>query len=149
PDVAARRYGWTVGTQVPVRALGTQTTDTWVVVGTHRLTGPPSSWSRDRLGGMSHQAAFPVPGTMGGSDTDAWGPVIVAPEALLRTGLVETAHLIVTPRPGDAPRGALAAARDALDTGQVRLSAALGDAGVSGSLRSRLDRTVDGAWSEL
>lgn len=149
PDVAARRYGWTIGTQVPVRTLGGQATDTWVVVGTHRLTGAQSSWSRDRLGGASHDGSYPMPGSMGRLVTEAWGPFVVAPDALLGTGGVETAHLIATPDLSDPPRGALAAAYDALASSQVRLSAALAAVGVSGSVRTQLDRTIDGAWGEL
>ncbi|UZN04363.1 FtsX-like permease family protein [Cellulomonas sp. S1-8] len=149
PDVAAQRYGWTVGTEVPVRTLGGQATDTWVVVGTHALTGSTSSWSRDLLGGASHDGRYPVPGTMGRLVTDAWGPMVVAPEALLGAGITETAHLLVTPTLADAPRGALAATRDALEDGQVRLSAALDEADVSGYVRTELDDTIDGAWREL
>lgn len=149
PAVAAARYGWTLGTQVPVRTLGGQATDTWLVVGTHELTGSASSWSRDPLGGASHDGAYPVPGTMGKLVTDAWGPVVVAPDALLGRGVTETAHLLVTPDLGGAPRGALAATRDALESGQVRLSAALAEEDVSGSVRTQLGTSIDAAWREL
>lgn len=149
PDEAARRYGWSVGTQVPVRTLGGQATDTWTVVGTHTLTGPPSAWTRDRLGGAAHDAAFPVPGSMGKLVTDAWGPMVVAPDALLGPGVVETAHLVAVPDLADAPRGALAAAREALESGQVRLSDALERVDVSGSVRTELGSTIDAAWREL
>jgi len=149
PEVAAQRYGWAVGTEVPVRTLGAQATDTWAVVGTHELTGAASSWSRDPLGGAQHDGAYPVPGTMGKLVTDAWGPMVVAPEALLGAGVTETARLVATPELAGAPRGALAATREALDSGQVRLSAALESAGVSGSVRTQLGATIDAAWREL
>lgn len=149
PGVAAERYGWAVGTEVPVRTLGGQAEDTWLVVGTHEITGPPASWSRDPLGGAGHDAAYPVPGTLGKLVTDLWGPVVVAPEALLGPGVTERAHLLVLPDLTGAPRGALATARDSLTSGQVRLSAALTDVGVSGSIRTDLGTTIDAAWREL
>jgi len=149
PQVAAQRYGWSVGSQVPVRVTGAETTDTWLVVGTHRITGTATAWKRDRLGGTSHDEAFPVPGTMGKILTDLWGPMVVAPEALLGKGLVETAQVYVTPQVGDAPRGAVPATREAIDSAQVLLAKALGEADVSGAVRTTLDETIDAAWREL
>ena len=148
PDVAAQRYGWSLGTEVPVRALGDGTPDAWVVVGTHRLTGPASSWSRDLLDGAGHSDAFPVPGSSGMVVTDAWGPMVVAPDALLGPGVTDSARLLVTPDLAEAPRGALAATRDALESGQVRLSRALGEVDVSGFVQTRLDATIDAASRE-
>ncbi|MCC2334409.1 FtsX-like permease family protein [Cellulomonas wangsupingiae] len=148
PDVAAQRYGWPLGTEIPVRTLSGGTPDTWVVVGTHRLTGPASSWSRDVLDGAGHSDAFPVPGTSGTVVTDAWGPMVVAPEALLGPDVTESARLLVTPDLAGAPRGALAATRDALESGQVRLSRALGALDISGFVQTRLDATIDAASRE-
>lgn len=149
PDVAARAYGWTVGTTVPVRTLGGQAEDTWVVVGTHLLTGPTTVWTRDPLGSTGHDPAYPVPGTGGRLVTDLWGPVIVDSEALLGADVTEAAHLLVVPRLGDAPPGAVVAAREALTSGQVRLSAALGKVDASGFVRTTMDATIDAAWREL
>lgn len=149
PAVAADRYGWTVGTEVPVRTLGGQAEDVWLVVGTHEVTGPPSAWTRDPLGGAGHDGMYPMPGTMGRLVTDLWGPVVVAPEALLGAGVTERAHLFVHPDLTGAPRGALAAARGSMESTQVRLSDALAGVGVSGSVRTDLGTTIDAAWREL
>ncbi|MBO0925961.1 hypothetical protein J1G44_15905 [Cellulomonas sp. zg-ZUI199] len=149
PDVAAKRYGWSTGTEIPVRTLGGQTTDTWVVVGTHVLTGGSLQWSRDLLGGTGHDAAFPVPGSGGRLTADVWGPVVVAPETLLGAGTTETANVLFTPTITDLTPGALTDVRTALDTTQARLSAALKAAGVSGIVRTDLGTTIDAAAREL
>ncbi|GIG40425.1 FtsX-like permease family protein [Cellulomonas phragmiteti] len=149
PDVAAQRYAWTVGTVLPVRTLGGQTDDTWVVVGTHRLTGSSASWSRDLLKGAGHDSRYPALGTGGRLTVDAWGPMVVAPDALLGVGTVETAHVVTTPDLTGAARGTLTQVREELESTQARLSAALRDAGSSGFVRTRLGQTIDAAWREL
>ncbi|MBO3096539.1 FtsX-like permease family protein [Cellulomonas dongxiuzhuiae] len=149
PDVAAQRYGWTVGTVVPVRTLGGQTQDSWVVVGTHRLTGSSASWSRDLLKGAAHDSRYPVIGTGGRLTTDAWGPMVVAPDALLGVGTVDTVHVLTTPHLAGAPRGALTQTRDNLESTQAQLSAGLRDVGASGFVLTRLGETIDASWREL
>jgi len=150
PAVAAERYGWTVGTEVPARPRSSADAGaTWLVVGTHELTGPAAQWHRDRLGGAGHDPAFPVPGAGGRLTTEVWGPVVVVPEALAGPGLVESAHLVVDPDLGSARRGAVAEIRDAVDDGQIRLTDALGDAGVSGIMHTRLAGAIDSAWRAL
>lgn len=149
PAVAAERYGWTVGSTVTVHTVGAQTHDTWLVVGTHRLTGAAASWARDPLQGTSHDSRYPVIGTGGRLTTDAWGPMVVVPEALLGAGTVETAHVLTTPDLTGAPRGELTQARANLEMTQGRLSAALRDVGASGFVRTQLGETIDASWREL
>ncbi|QCB94373.1 FtsX-like permease family protein [Cellulomonas shaoxiangyii] len=149
PSVAARAYGWTVGTVVPVRATTGATADEWLVTGMHELTGRPGTWSRDRLLGGSHDPLFPVPGSGGRLVTDAWGPMLVDPAALAGADRVETANVVVEPVLAGAPDGAVADMRAAVDDAQVALSGSLRGTGAYGSVRTTVDRTVDGAWREL
>lgn len=149
PALAAERFGWTVGSQVQVGTVGRQLTDTWVVVGTHRLTGATSTWSRDLLQGASYVSDYPVPGTMGMQTTEAWGPAVVAPDALLGPALVDKANVVVVPDLSAAGPGGLARVREELDSTQVRLSSALREVDVSGHVVTALPATIDAAWREL
>jgi len=149
PAVAAERYGWRVGSEVPVSTIGNARTDTWLVVGTHELTGPAVTWSRDPLDGAGHARDFPVPGSRGYSTTDAWGPVVVAADALLEPGAAQRIHLLATPDLSAAPRGELAQARDRLAAAQPLLSAALQPVRAVGTVQTRLGETVDGAVRQL
>ncbi|WP_163275661.1 ABC transporter permease [Cellulomonas iranensis] len=146
PEVAAAAHGWDVGSVVSARRGRDDVA--WVVVGTHELLGPPRTWSRDPLGGAGHDPAYPAPGALGVSTTDAWGPFLVAPDALAGENQVETAHVVLTPRLGGAPRGAVAHLRTALDDAQVALAQGLG-AGTSGTVSAPVATTVDAAWREL
>ncbi len=146
PEVAAVAHGWDVGSVVTARR--SRDAVSWVVVGTHELVGPPRTWSRDELGGAGHDPAYPVPGSLGVSTTDAWGPFLVAPDALAGAKQVETAHVVMEPRLSGAPRGAVAHLRTALDDAQVALAQALG-AGISGAVIAPVATTVDAAWREL
>lgn len=146
PEVAAEANGWDVGSVVTARR--SKDTVAWVVVGTHELTGPPSAWSRDLLGGAGHDPYFPAPGSLGTSTTDAWGPLLVVPEALAGPTSVQTAHVVVVPELAGAPRGAVGTLRTALDDAQISLSQGLG-AGTTGSVRTTAAATIDAAWREL
>ncbi|KSW21712.1 hypothetical protein ATM99_13800 [Cellulomonas sp. B6] len=146
PEVAAVAHGWDVGSVVTARR--TKDPVAWVVVGTHELVGPPRAWSRDPLGGTGHDPAYPVPGSSGGSTTDAWGPFLVAPDALTGEKQVETADVVMTPLLSGAPRGAVAHLRTALDDAQVDLAQNLAT-GASGTVRAPVATTIDAAWREL
>lgn len=149
PSVAAAAYGWGVGTEVPVRSQGGQRTDTWLVTGTHELTGPPGTWTRDRIDGRGHDPQFVVPGSMGRIVTDLWGPMVVGPGGLAGTGVVDTAHVVSELRLGDAAPAAVAHLRAAAEDAQVTLTAALRPQGVGGTVRTTVGAAVDAAWREL
>lgn len=149
PAEAAEAYGWQVGTVVPVSALRDEGRAEWVVVGTHELGGPRGVWERDRLDGRGHDGAFVVPGSAGMAVTDAWGPAVVDPSALTAPGSVENIDLVVVPRLAEAPRGAVGRMRAAVPDAPVALAAELRESDAGAALRTRVDRTVDGAWREL
>ena len=54
PKVAAEKYGWTVGTVLPVMSFTTYEDSAVVVVGIHELDRPASGWTRDLLLGAEH-----------------------------------------------------------------------------------------------
>ncbi|MFS0706139.1 FtsX-like permease family protein [Cellulomonas sp. 179-A 9B4 NHS] len=149
PAVAADEYGWAVGTEVPVRSQGGQRTDTWLVTGTHELTGRPGTWTRDRIDGRGHDPQFVVPGSMGRLVTDLWGPMVVGPGGLAGSGVVDVAHVVSEVRLGDAPPEALAHLRAAVDDAQVALTAGLRPTGMGGTVRTTVGDAIDAAWREL
>jgi len=149
PASAASRYGWEVGTEVPVGAQRGGAPDTWVVTGTHESTEPGRPWTRDALDGREHDPSYPVPGAMGMLSTDAWGPAVVAPGALGGAGATSYAQLVVVPRLADAPRGAVTHLRAAVADAQLSLSRGLEGTGTSGRVSTTVGRTVDAAWREL
>jgi len=145
PQVAATRYGWSVGSVVPLTAVGAGAPTTAVVVGIHTLTGPASTWYRDVLQGAEHDPGYPVPGSFGFVRTDAWGPMVVVPDVLLRPGGLGSAHVVASPRLSDAPDGALAGLRARLDDAQPRLIADMDDTATGSRFTSSLSATVDAA----
>ncbi|WP_421742271.1 FtsX-like permease family protein [Cellulomonas sp.] len=150
PKVAADRYGWTVGTELPLRNLTTYEQSTVaVVVGIHELGKPRSLWTRDLLQGAQHDPRYPVPGSFGFVATDAWGPFVVAPEALTATGSVATARLVASPQLADSPPGAVEAVRERLDDAQATLVADTEFDVVTAQFRSRLAATIDVAQGNL
>lgn len=149
PQVAAERYGWTVGTELPVQNLGSYTDGTVVVVGIHELSGPRSLWTRDLLQGAQHDPAYPVPGSFGFVTTSAWGPFVVAPEAMTTAGTVATAALVASPRLADSPPGAVEGVRGRLDDAQATLVSRSEGGVLSAQFRSRLESTIDVAQGNL
>ena len=149
PKVAAEKYGWTVGTVLPVMSFTTYEDSAVVVVGIHELDGPASGWTRDLLLGAEHDPRYPVPGSFGFLATDAWGPFVVAPGTLTDPGSVGIATLIASPQLVDSPPGAIAALRGRLDTAQAALVGATDDVTTSGVLTSRLATTIDVAQANL
>ncbi|GEK21255.1 FtsX-like permease family protein [Cellulomonas xylanilytica] len=149
PQVAAEEYGWTVGTELPVQNMGTYAESAVVVVGVHELTGASRLWTRDVLQGLEHDPSYPVPGSFGFVVTDAWGPFVVAPEALTAPGSVLSIDLVAAPELVDSPPGAVDAMRGRLDEGQAALVAATDDVTLGSLLRTRLGATIDVAESNL
>ncbi|WP_421732587.1 FtsX-like permease family protein [Cellulomonas sp.] len=149
PKVAADRYGWAVGTELPVQNLGSYTESTVVVVGIHELAGPRGLWTRDLLLGAEHDPSYPVPGSFGFVTTDAWGPFVVAPEALSTPESVATVRLVASPRLADSPPGAVDAVRGRLDDAQATLVSATEHDVSSAQLSSRLATTIDAAQGNL
>ncbi|WP_315095269.1 hypothetical protein, partial [uncultured Cellulomonas sp.] len=149
PKVAADRYGWTVGTELPVVNLGSYDESTVVVVGIHALSGPRSLWSRDLLLGAEHDPSYPVPGSFGFITTDAWGPFVVAPEALSVPESVATVRLVASPRLSQSPPGAVDAVRGRLDDAQATLVSTTDDDASAALFRSNLAATVDVARGNL
>lgn len=149
PKVAAQEYGWTVGTELPVKNLGSSATSTVVIAGIHELQKPRSLWTRDLLVGTQHDPRYPVPGSFGFVATDAWGPFVVAPEALTGPASVATARIVVSPQLVGSPPGAVDALRTALDDAQPTLVAATDDYVLTAQFRSRLAVTIDTAQGNL
>lgn len=150
PEVAAEQYGWTVGTELPLRNLATyEQGASAVVVGIHELGKPRSLWTRDLLQGAQHDPRYPVPGSFGFVVTDAWGPFVVAPEALTAPGSVATVRMVASPQLADSPAGAVEAVRARLDDAQATLVAATDLEVVTATFRSRLASTIDVAQGNL
>ena len=149
PKVAADAYGWTLGSELPVKSYSTYLDSTVVVVGIHELDGPAGVWTHDLLLGAEHDPRYPVPNSFGFLATDAWGPFVVAPGTLTDPGSVGIATLIASPQLVDSPPGAIAALRGRLDTAQAALVGATDDVTTSGVLTSRLATTIDVAQANL
>ena len=149
PKVAADTYGWAVGSEIPVMSYATYDDSAVVVVGIHELTGPATVWTRDLLVGTEHDPRYPVPGSFGFTVTDAWGPFVVAPEALAAPGGVARATLVASPQLDGSPQGAVEALRSRLEDAQASLVAATDLLTVSTVFSSRLDTTIDVALGNL
>ncbi|KQY23387.1 hypothetical protein ASD16_12695 [Cellulomonas sp. Root485] len=149
PKVAAEKYGWTIGTVLPVMSFTTYEDSAVVVVGIHELDGPASGWTRDLLLGAEHDPRYPVPGSFGFLATDAWGPFVVAPGTLTDPGSVAQATLVASPQLVDSPPGAVDALRGRLDTAQASLVSATTNLTSSSAFSSRLAATIDVAQSNL
>ncbi|MET0789648.1 MAG: FtsX-like permease family protein [Cellulomonas sp.] len=149
PKVAADRYGWAVGSELPVQSMSTYQEARFVVVGIHELDGPSSIWTRDVLQGAEHDPSYPVPGSFGFVITNAWGPFVVDPGALAGPGALASADLVASPDLTGARPGAVTDLRARLDDAQASLTAAVDDAALSGDFRSRLADTIDVAEGNL
>ncbi|KQR12265.1 FtsX-like permease family protein [Cellulomonas sp. Leaf334] len=149
PKVAADTYGWTVGSEIPVMSFATSEDSAVVVIGIHELNGPSTVWTRDLLVGTEHDPRYPVPGSFGFVVTDAWGPFVVAPEALAAPGGVARATLVASPQLDASPQGAVEALRTRLEDAQASLVAATDLLTVSTVFSSRLDTTIDVALGNL
>ncbi|MDQ0371913.1 FtsX-like permease family protein [Cellulomonas humilata] len=149
PKVAADEYGWTVGTELSVQNLDTYRPSAVVVVGIHELSKPRSLWTRDLLKGAQHDPSYPVPGTFGFVTAHAWGPFLVAPDALSTPGSVATAALVASPQLAASPPGAVDGVRARLDDAQATLvSTTEGDV-LTAQFQSRIATTIDVAQSNL
>ncbi|MGY4643537.1 FtsX-like permease family protein [Cellulomonas sp. URHB0016] len=149
PQIAATEYGWSVGSVVVLTGTLSTTPTTVVVVGTHTLTGPTRTWYRDVLQGQEHDRDYPVPGSFGSIRTDAWGPMVVTPDVLLRPGGLGSAHVVASPRLSDAPDDALGGLRARLENAQPELTSDLHDAATGGRLSTSLAATIDAATGGL
>jgi hypothetical protein len=149
PQVAAARYGWSVGTVIQLTSPQTTTPTTVVVVGTHTLAGPARTWYRDVLQGQEHDPSYPVPGSFGSVRTDAWGPMVVVPDVLLRPGGLGSAHVVASPRLSEAPDGALGEVRTRLGYAQPQLISDINGVATGGRLTTSLAATVDAATGGL
>ncbi|GIG19615.1 hypothetical protein Cch01nite_03390 [Cellulomonas chitinilytica] len=149
PQVAATAYGWSVGSVVDISGTAATAPTSVVVVGVHTLTGPASTWYRDTLQGAEHDPAYPVPGSFGFVRTDAWGPLVVAPDVLAQPAALGSAHVVATPRLSDAPDGALEGMRARLVDARPALMEAMGATVTGTRFSSLLDTTVDTATGGL
>lgn len=151
PQVAADAYGWSVGSVVDVVGASSREPAVLVVTGTFALTGPAASWSRDTLDGAEHDPAYPVLGSAGMLETQAWGPFVVGDPALLTDGTAPlwTAHLVADPELAAAPTRAVDDLRHRLDDAQQHLAAATATDGLDSLVGTRLAGTVDAAAGSL
>ncbi|MBO3086491.1 FtsX-like permease family protein [Cellulomonas fengjieae] len=149
PKVAADEYGWTVGTELPVQNLDTYDESAVVVVGVHELAGPSTLWTRDLLVGAEHDPNHPIPNSFGLMTTDAWGPFVVAPDALTESATVAMATLVASPELTGSPPGAVTALRERLQDAQPSLLSATDSFTVSSIFGSRLAPTIDEAMNAL
>ena len=97
PQAGAAAAHLQVGTQFEVQ-IGAHVRRTVAVVGIYRATHPASSfWDRDPLQGAGYKPSYPLPGGTA-PDTDGFGPMVVAPGALVATATpVESARFVFSP----------------------------------------------------
>ncbi|ROS23039.1 FtsX-like permease family protein [Cellulomonas sp. PhB150] len=151
PQVVADEYGWTVGSVVDVKQASSRDPATFVVTGTFALTGPAANWERDELKGVEHDPSYPVLGSAGFLQTQAWGPFVVGDAAVLTDGAAPlgVAHLVAHPELTDAPTRAVDGLRVRLDDAQQQLAAATASDGLSSYVATRLPGTIDAAGGSL
>lgn len=151
PQVVADAYGWSVGTEVPVKEASTRDAATFVVTGTFTLTGPAATWERDELAGAEHDPSYPVLGSAGMLRTQAWGPFVVGDPAVLTDGTAPlgVAHLVAHPQLAQAPTSAVDGVRARLDDAQQHLASLTAGDQLDSYVGTRLAGTVDAAAGSL
>jgi hypothetical protein len=149
PKVAADAYGWTVGTELPVQSSTSRANSTFVIAGIHHLTGLADVWRRDVLGGLEHDPRFPVPNSYGFYVTDAWGPLIVAPDALTAPASVDTVTLVASPQLADVQPAAIDSLRARLVDAQATLVTSVSSDTFGATVTTQLATTIDVARHNL
>jgi hypothetical protein len=150
PKAAADAYGWHVGSVIHVRDATALTPTTFVVTGTFELAGVPSLWTRDVLGGATHDPSYPVIGSLGVTKTKAWGPLIVAPDTFTsgKATLIR-ADLVTLPHFDGATPEQIGTLREQIASARAALSAATSAEYASAVVSTRLQDTIDTAVGAL